>query len=111
MRSTQKLGVLCSPGHISILGITSPSDSFVCRHHVPIRNHVPVIVPVNSNTPSPVVGSSTRLIMLSSVRAEIKAWERNFKDEHGTHPSVQDIKQQPEIGIHIIMVIIVLHSH
>ncbi|OBZ79444.1 DNA replication regulator SLD2 [Grifola frondosa] len=35
---------------------------------------------------------------LSSVRAEIKAWERDFKSRFGREPSVQEIKAQPAIA-------------
>ncbi|RDB29104.1 hypothetical protein Hypma_015732 [Hypsizygus marmoreus] len=35
---------------------------------------------------------------VSTVKAEIKAWERSFKSTHGRDPSVQDIKQQPNIA-------------
>ncbi|KAI0673374.1 DNA replication and checkpoint protein-domain-containing protein [Trametes maxima] len=34
---------------------------------------------------------------LPVLKAEIKAWERDFKATHGREPSVQDIKQQPAI--------------
>ena len=37
--------------------------------------------------------------MLSIVRAEVKTWERNFKAKNGRDPSVQDVKDQPEIGV------------
>lgn len=33
-----------------------------------------------------------------SVRAEIKAWERAFKERNGNPPNVEDIKQNPAIG-------------
>jgi hypothetical protein len=36
---------------------------------------------------------------LAIVRAEIKAWERNFRVSNGRQPSVQDIRDQPQIGI------------
>lgn len=35
---------------------------------------------------------------VSSVRAEIKAWERSYKLENGCEPSVDDIKKLPHIG-------------
>lgn len=35
---------------------------------------------------------------VSSVRAEIKAWERSYKSENGREPSVHDIKKLPHIG-------------
>jgi hypothetical protein len=38
------------------------------------------------------------MLHVASVRSEIKAWERSFKDSHGREPSVQDIKAQPAIG-------------
>src|ERR1700688_1080064 len=37
--------------------------------------------------------------MLSSLRSQIKSWERDFKLSHGRDPSIQDIKDQPPIGI------------
>ena len=36
---------------------------------------------------------------VASVRAEIKAWERDFRAKHGRDPSVQEIKDQPAIGM------------
>ncbi|THV06034.1 hypothetical protein K435DRAFT_849478 [Dendrothele bispora CBS 962.96] len=33
-----------------------------------------------------------------ALRAEIKAWERKFKDTHGRDPSVQDIRDNPDIA-------------
>lgn len=35
---------------------------------------------------------------VSTVRAEIKSWERLFKQQHGRDPSVQEIKDLPDIG-------------
>ncbi|KAI0375241.1 hypothetical protein BV20DRAFT_1117647 [Pilatotrama ljubarskyi] len=35
---------------------------------------------------------------VGALRAEIKAWERDFKAKHGRDPSVQEIKQQPAIA-------------
>ncbi|KAF7981176.1 hypothetical protein HWV62_34959 [Athelia sp. TMB] len=35
---------------------------------------------------------------VSAVRAHIKSWEREFKAQHGRDPSVQDIRDQPDIG-------------
>ncbi|KAI0332035.1 hypothetical protein GY45DRAFT_1321590 [Cubamyces sp. BRFM 1775] len=35
---------------------------------------------------------------VASVRAEIKAWERDFRAKHGRDPSVQEIKDQPAIA-------------
>jgi hypothetical protein len=42
----------------------------------------------------------TRLHMddIPSLRAELKAWEREFKTDHGREPSVDDIKERPSIG-------------
>ncbi|KAH8835790.1 hypothetical protein DL96DRAFT_1702750 [Flagelloscypha sp. PMI_526] len=34
----------------------------------------------------------------SALRAEIKAWERSFKEQNGHPPTVQDIKDNPPIG-------------
>ncbi|TFK56585.1 hypothetical protein OE88DRAFT_1730060 [Heliocybe sulcata] len=34
----------------------------------------------------------------AQLRTEIKAWERDFKQQHGRPPSVQDIKHQPAIA-------------
>lgn len=36
---------------------------------------------------------------VAAVRTEIKAWEYAFKAEHGRHPTIQDIKDQPPIGL------------
>lgn len=36
---------------------------------------------------------------LTSVRAEIKAWEHEFRSTHARDPTVQEIKDRPEIGI------------
>jgi len=35
---------------------------------------------------------------LTLVKAELKAWEREFKSKHGRDPSKADIKAVPEIG-------------
>ncbi|KAH7914789.1 DNA replication and checkpoint protein-domain-containing protein [Hygrophoropsis aurantiaca] len=35
---------------------------------------------------------------ITTVRAEIKAWEREFRNNHHRDPSVQDIKYQPSIA-------------
>ncbi|TFK77286.1 hypothetical protein BDN72DRAFT_891041 [Pluteus cervinus] len=35
---------------------------------------------------------------LATVRTQIKVWERSFKEKHGRGPSVDEIKQQPEIA-------------
>ncbi|KAJ6504369.1 hypothetical protein DFH09DRAFT_291012 [Mycena vulgaris] len=35
---------------------------------------------------------------VSSLRTEIKGWERSFKATHGRDPSVQDIKEQPNLA-------------
>ncbi|EMD41949.1 hypothetical protein CERSUDRAFT_110503 [Gelatoporia subvermispora B] len=35
---------------------------------------------------------------VSSLRVEIKAWERDFRAEHGRDPSIQEIKDQPAIA-------------
>jgi len=32
------------------------------------------------------------------LRAEIKAWERDFKADNGRDPTIQDIKDRPDIG-------------
>src|ERR1700729_3357443 len=37
--------------------------------------------------------------MLSSLRSEIKSWERQFRLNNGRDPQIQDIKLQPPIGI------------
>lgn len=34
----------------------------------------------------------------ASLRAELKAWEKQFKTDNGREPSVQDIKAHPTIG-------------
>ena len=36
---------------------------------------------------------------LSTLRSQIKSWEHDFKAQNARHPSVQDIKVQPHIGI------------
>lgn len=35
---------------------------------------------------------------LSALKSEIKRWEHNFKSRHGRDPTVQDIKDRPDIG-------------
>ncbi len=35
---------------------------------------------------------------VAPLRAEIKAWERDFRASHGRDPSLQEIKDQPHIG-------------
>ena len=35
---------------------------------------------------------------VAALRAEIKAWERDFKALHGRQPSIDEIRQQPRIG-------------
>ena len=35
---------------------------------------------------------------VAALRAEIKAWERDFRSKHGRDPSIQEIKDQPAIG-------------
>jgi hypothetical protein len=39
---------------------------------------------------------------VSALRAEIKAWERDFKAQNGAEPTVQDIKDRPHIGTRIL---------
>lgn len=34
----------------------------------------------------------------TTLRSEIKAWERAFRSDHGRDPTVQDIKENPAIG-------------
>jgi len=34
-----------------------------------------------------------------NLRAEIKAWECAFKIENGRTPTVQDIKDNPDVGV------------
>jgi hypothetical protein len=36
---------------------------------------------------------------LSTVRTEIKSWERSFKSKHGRDPTIQDIKSVSSIGL------------
>ncbi|GAA5912791.1 uncharacterized protein JCM6883_006236 [Sporobolomyces salmoneus] len=36
--------------------------------------------------------------MSSNLKQELKAWEANFRAKHGTDPTKQDIKQEPDIG-------------
>jgi len=35
---------------------------------------------------------------VSALKAQIKAWERSFRQTHGKDPSVQDIRDNPDIG-------------
>jgi hypothetical protein len=35
---------------------------------------------------------------LATARAEVKAWERSFKQENGREPTVDDIRKQPAVG-------------
>jgi hypothetical protein len=35
---------------------------------------------------------------VAALRAEIKAWERDFKADNGRDPAIQDIKDRPDIG-------------
>jgi hypothetical protein len=42
---------------------------------------------------------------ITALRTEIKAWERSFKVTNGRGPSVQDIRDQPQIGT------LCMHSH
>jgi len=35
---------------------------------------------------------------VTALRAEIKAWERDFKADYGRDPTIQDIKDRPDIG-------------
>lgn len=37
---------------------------------------------------------------VSAIRAEIKAWEREFKALHGRDPTIQEIKDRPDIGMY-----------
>ena len=36
---------------------------------------------------------------VATVRAEIKAWERSFKEDNGREATIQDIKDNPAIGM------------
>ncbi len=36
---------------------------------------------------------------VATIRAEIKAWERSFKETNGREPTIEDIKKQPTIGV------------
>ncbi|KAI6047795.1 hypothetical protein EDC04DRAFT_2886598 [Pisolithus marmoratus] len=38
------------------------------------------------------------MVELAAVRAQIKAWERDFRSARGRDPSIQDIKDQPHIA-------------
>lgn len=38
---------------------------------------------------------------IAIIRAEIKQWERTFKDENGRNPTVQDIKEDPVMRVYI----------
>ncbi|KAJ3574030.1 hypothetical protein NP233_g2047 [Leucocoprinus birnbaumii] len=35
---------------------------------------------------------------LATVRAEVKAWERSFKENNGRNPTIDDIKKQPAVA-------------
>jgi hypothetical protein len=35
---------------------------------------------------------------IANVRADIKAWERKFKETNGREPTIDDIKKQPAVG-------------
>lgn len=35
---------------------------------------------------------------LAAIKADLKAWERDFKSEHGREPTKADIKAVPAIG-------------
>lgn len=34
-----------------------------------------------------------------ALRAEIKAWERDFKTDNGRDATIQDIKERPDLGV------------
>lgn len=36
---------------------------------------------------------------VAAIRAEIKAWERSFKETNGKEPTIDDIKKQPAVGL------------
>jgi len=36
---------------------------------------------------------------LAIVRAEIKAWERSFKEDHGRAATVDDVRQDDAMGV------------
>lgn len=36
---------------------------------------------------------------VAALRTELKAWERSFRATHGRDPSIQDIKEEPNLGI------------
>jgi len=41
---------------------------------------------------------SSSMTELSTIRTEIKSWERTFKESNGRAPTVDDIKQNNTIG-------------
>jgi hypothetical protein len=43
--------------------------------------------------------SSSDMDPLSTVRTEIKSWERSFKAQNGRDPAIKDIKLLPSIGL------------
>ena len=48
---------------------------------------------------------------VASLRAQIKAWERDFKSKFARDPTVQDIRDQPAIGVsHRVHCRVTLHS-
>jgi hypothetical protein len=38
------------------------------------------------------------MVNISDIKAELKAWERDFKLQHGTQPTKSDINDCPTIG-------------
>jgi hypothetical protein len=43
-------------------------------------------------------GFSLSMAELAVVRAEIKAWERTFKEQHGRAATVDDVRQNDAMG-------------
>lgn len=50
-------------------------------------------------SPLPIFPISSLVMDVASLRAEIKAWERDFRSKHTRDPTIQEIKNQPAIGI------------
>ena len=57
---------------------------------------IPVALDASRSSSSP---SSSPPMDVATLRAEIKSWERDFRANHGRDPSIQEIKDQPAIGV------------
>lgn len=43
--------------------------------------------------------TTSSMAELAVVRAEIKAWERSFKEDHGRAATVDDVRQDDAMGV------------